>query len=530
MLYRLLYILGMFIIPSFGIAQTHYAQVYKPDEPSLKAAIKAYRSKMPYEAVRMAQAVIRNYSTDVELQYVYGASIIQTYAAFKSEAVGPLEFYIKRTASPDWEAYYFLGIAYQNDHQFEKAIEMFEKYKGFGPYPNSYEDCDIRIQQCKNAPQYINNPIDVTFENLGDDVNSTGEEYHPVVPPDESYVVFSTKREETTGAFYSLDGSHTPDVFMSELKRGEFKEAKSIGPPNSFAVEEVAGISENGEFIVYHMENETALSDLFFAPKKRRTKYDRPTAFTGEMVQKDREVDGSLSNDGNTLIMSAIRDEGKGGYDLYTVRKLPDGNWGMPEPIETLNTVANERAPYLCDEGKTMFFSSQGHSSIGGYDLFMTTKDENGKWTKPVNLGYPLNTTDDEMSICFAKNRRYAYTARYRADSKGGRDIYRVTFHEMEPDQTVLQSVILDNDSIPIKASIMIEVANENGKVVGQYKTDANSGKFIMILPPGKYQLQVLDSPYKNTEPTTIEVFDKNRYKPIVKFPLVLSSSKVVKE
>lgn len=485
---------------------------------------------MPYEAVRMAQAILKNYSTDVELQYVYGASIIQTYAKFKSEAVGPLEFYINRTSSPDWEAYYFLGVAYQNDHQFEKAIEMFEKYKGFGPYPNSYEDCDIRIQQCKNAPQYINNPIDVTFENLGDGVNSVGEEYHPVVPPDESFIVFTTKREETTGAFYALDGSHTADIFASEVKRGEFKEAKSIGPPNSFAVEEVAGISEDGEFIIYHMENEAALSDLFYAPKKRKTKYDRPTAFTGEMVQKDREVDGALSNDGNTLIMSAIRAEGKGAYDLYTVRKLPDGNWGMPEPIEILNTEANERAPYLCDDGNTLYFSSQGHSSIGGYDLFMSAKDDNGQWSPPVNLGYPLNTTDDEMSICFAKNRRYAYTARYRADSRGGRDIYRVTLHDMEPDQTVFQSAILDKDSVPIKASVKIKVTNEEGKVIGQYRTDAKSGKFIMILPPGKYELVLLDPVYAATKPVSIEVHDKNRYVPIVKFPLVINGSNTLKE
>lgn len=501
--------------------QKHYAQVYEPGPFTEKAAKVVHKKKMPYEAFRIVNGVLRRNAADPELQYIYAASLIQTNGGDKAKALKPLLYYKENKADPPYELDYFMGVAYQHNLQFDKAIQHFEAYKKRCPYPGHFKDYDMRILQCRNAPQFLKNRVNVSFENAGKHVNSAGEEYHPVVVPDEKAIYFSTRRDGTTGGLYALDGSFTPDIYWSFYKYGKHKPAKSIGKPNSLAIEEIAGMSEYGDYILYHIENENALSDLFYA-KKKKGSYDRPVAFTGEMVQAQKETDATMSNDGKYIIMASDRHGGNGGFDLWIVRKLDNGNWAQPQNISELNTQGDERNPQLMDEGNTLYFSSQGHTSIGGFDLFMSKRNsKTGNWGPPINLGYPLNTIDDNMSISFTQNRRHAYVSQWREDSYGGLDIYRVSFNDLEPNYTVFKTVILSKDSTPWKVKAKFEVLDPSDKVIGTYHSDAETGKFLMILPPGDYKIRNQGAVFKQRS-YPIKALDKAAYRSPVELKITL--------
>ena len=207
-----------------------------------------------------------------------------------------------------------------------------------------------------------------------------------------------------------------------------------------------------------------------------------------------------MSPDGTIIFFASNRSGGYGGYDIWMIRQLPNGKWGVPYNLgPEINTPKDEDFPSLSADGLTLYFSSNGHAGMGGYDLFQSTWDpESGIFTMPKNMGYPLNTPFDERTISYTADGKHAYISALRKDGLGDLDIYRVTFEDVEYLQTLFQIVVpVPGNSTQMLKDIVITITNEKGESIGDYRPNQQSGRFTIILGPGKYNLNIDVEGYK---------------------------------
>ena len=179
-----------------------------------------------------------------------------------------------------------------------------------------------------------------------------------------------------------------------------------------------------------------------------------------------------------------------------------------------INTAYDEDFPNISPDGKMLYFSSKGHTSMGGYDIFKSNYDEAANtFSSPKNLGYPINTTDDDMNFRISKNGKYGYIASAKNGGQGDFDIYRVTFNEVESDYSVVIGGFSAKDGSEITYSDVFISVNDNitKELVGNYLPNPATGRFVVILPPGKYQMTI-DAPGYKPVTKNIEVFDKVSY------------------
>ncbi|MCO6499809.1 MAG: hypothetical protein J5I47_05455 [Vicingus serpentipes] len=452
--------------------------------------------------------------TDVKNKYYFGVCLVYTYEP--EDGIEILEA-VSKTPSPPSEIWYHLAKAYHLTNKYDKAIALYKKNNQLnGNNEDLLTEANRNIEMCENAKELIKKPIHVEFENLGKRINSVGKEYLPLITPDESFLFYTTRREGTTGRVYDLEGYFTADIYHSKYKYGKWSKAKSVGMPNSYGNEQTAGISENGEHVVYYVNNPTSKNNLQISTKNRSS-YKKAVQIESDKINANSSVhvSGTVSNDQDYLIFSSDRAGGFGKQDLYICKKLPNGEWAEPENMgRTINTAYDECYPYLSNNGYDLYFASKGHNSMGGYDIFKTQFDLSKKeWSKPINIGYPINNPDDNMSICFSENKKFAYVAANRKDSEGDLDIYRVNFLNISPSYTTYKGFVLNSDSSLFNIPLTIEVFNAKTKeLYGIYQANEKKGSYIMILPPNKYEINI-EVPGKGTFKETLLVEDRSKYK-----------------
>ena len=452
--------------------------------------------------------------TNVKTKYHFGVCLVYTYEV--DDAIKILEAIANNNSTPI-EVWYHLARAYHLSNRYDKAITTYAKYsKLSGANAKLITNCTRNIEMCNNAKILIKTPLNIVFENLGKKVNSKGKEYLPILTPDENMLLYTTRRKGTTGMIYDLEGYFTADIFLSKYKYGAWSNGRSNGYPNSHGNEQTAGISENGNFILYYVNNPLSKNNLQLSLKTKSSFKKSEMIASKEINRSESEqISATISNDGNYIIFSSNRISGLGGHDLYICRKLPNGTWAEPINMgKTINTSSDEIYPYLSNDGSELYFASQGHNSIGGYDIFKSQFDLSTKeWLKPENIGYPLNTPDDNMSICFDETKKYAYVAANRKDAIGDLDIYRVNFLDAPPSYTTIKGLVLDADSNLFHKQLTIEVFNKTTEeLYGIYEVNPTKGTYLMILPPNKYELNI-EIPGKGYYKELFVVEDRTKYK-----------------
>jgi len=462
--------------------------------------------------------------TDVKIKYKFGICLANTYEL--ADAIKILESIAKETSIPE-EIWYHLGRAYHLSNRYNKAISLYEKYKtSSGAKSDLITKSERNIEMCNNAKVLIKNPLNIIFENLGKRVNSAGRETNPMVTPDESMLLYTTRRQGTTGRIYDLEGYYTADIFLAKYKYGKWSKARSIGSPNSYGNEQTAGISENGKYVLYHVNNPNSKNNLQIS-KKSRSSFKRSTEIKSKHInnKSSLQISATISNDGNFIIFSSDKPDGAGKQDLYICSKLPNGEWAEPINMgNTINSKEDEAYPYLSDNGYTLHYASTGHNSIGGYDIFVSHFDLSKKeWSKPKNIGYPINTPYDNTNITFSKNNKYAYVSTHRKDSYGDLDIYRIDFIDAPPSYTTIKGFVLNTDSSLFNIPLTIEVFDKNTEeLYGIYDVNQSKGNYIMILPPNKYEINI-DIPGKGYFKQIFTVLGRNKYRKELKRNITVS-------
>ncbi len=505
---------------------------------------------------------------NVEYNYNLGVCYLRADED-KTKAIKYLEF-VAQQDKYDSQVLFELANAYHHNKEFDKAIKYFEQFNEETKYKDSLY-VNQYINYSLNAKEIIKYPLDVKIENLGDKINTPYKDYLPFIADDESDIYFTTKRRGTYGNIPDYDGEFVSDIFAAKTKLNDsWSRPKSASPLiNTDLPEEMVAISRNGMHIIYNSDN-FGLKDLSITTKPKETSRSFPKAEAISSINgsNSNECAATISDDGAFMIFASDREGGYGGYDLYMAKKLPNGNWGTPVNLgPNINTEFNDNYPNISADGKTLYFASQGHTSMGGYDIFKTTFNQwSNRWVKPKNVGYPVNTTMDDFNICFSKSGRYAYVAQIRPGGYGGYDIYRVTFFKKEPQLTVIRgrivtdstlSLVVDSlqkdvvklqtkltnrqqeiseevsfeeDSFYVVLKENLETTNyrinlydpvtlndikiidkSNDVVYGRYKPNENTGKYVIILPAGEYELQIRNEGFEDYN-EVIHVQDRNYY------------------
>ncbi len=420
--------------------------------------------------------------------------------------------------SPD--ILYLIGKGYQYDAKFDKAIENFNLYKkqlSTAPPENKEEQlkrADKHIIECENGKIFYSQIATKELVNLGEVVNSEYAEYSPVVSSDESILIFTSRRQGTTGNKKDVDNEFFEDIYVSKKsKDGHWGRPENIGTTiNSEFHEACNGLSPDGKEL--YIFRETHGGDIYKCSQTADGNWSKPERME-HINTKHEEASITFSGDGKMMIFSSDRPGGTGRLDLYFCTKDENEKWSDPQNIgKTLNTQYDEDSPFLDFEAKTLFFSSAGFNTMGGYDIFKSTFVD-GKWTEPFNLGCPINTTDDDIYYVESGDGVHGYYASVRNDGSGEKDLYMITNtkpkEEIVPD-TVAKVVDLKTDSIIAKIdSAIVEKVETPVQTANVTETKPSE-----ITPIEKEKPAETDKPIKNTNSLVAENQTETNTKPDV--------------
>jgi tetratricopeptide (TPR) repeat protein len=317
-----------------------------------------------------------------------------------------------------YDALFELGNAYRVNYQFDKAKDAYMKYQET-LLPDDTENIDFishAIKVCDNAKSLIAKPVDFTLENMGNLFNDDKSNFNPVISSDGKSFAFMVSLK-----FYDA-------IMFSRLVNGKWSPPLNISPDlQSDGDLYISCLSSDGK-LLFLSKDDNYNSDIYFSTFDG-TKWTKVVKLNKNINTKGWESHAFISDDGNYLVFASDRPGGLGGLDIY-ISKKENGDWGPATNIgPEINSPFNEDRPFLINNGKTLSFASQDHSNIGGYDIFRSEMQSNGLWSRPQNLGYPLNTPDDNIFFMPVGNGKTGYISVYKdSDGFGKEDIFKVTF------------------------------------------------------------------------------------------------------
>jgi tetratricopeptide (TPR) repeat protein len=482
---RCFFILFIIALASLSVAQPkNFTQMEDADEHfdngNYLFAIEAYKQELKKDP------------DNLKAKFRLGACYLNTRIS-REDAISYLEE-VSRSPKIDADVWLYLGRAYHLDNQIDKAIESFEKFRAAKP---KLGDEVVRyIQQCENAQKFMSRPANVTLQNLGKHVNSTEPDFNPYIDRDEMQLVFTSRRRENVGGKkIEVDGYRNSDIYTSSLVNGHWQDAKNAGRGlNSGLDERVVGMRSDGMEIYVYLDHIEKFGDIYTSVRRDpESEFAKPKPLD-QVVNENIESAGCMSEDG-TLLIFARRLSAEENSDLYFCRRLPNSKWGLPVRLPgNVNSVFNEDNPFLSEDCKTLYFTSDGHNSMGGYDLFRCTWDESGNTvSNPENLGFPINSTDDDRSICVTPDNRLAYISAYRPNGVGDLDIYRVRFEDKEPVVAIYTGNVFLGDttaaSRPKEYALAVIATNTVTGFEYTFVPHRKSGRFVMALPEGTYEV-----------------------------------------
>ncbi|HEC43202.1 MAG TPA: hypothetical protein ENI20_10275 [Bacteroides sp.] len=401
---------------------------------NIKEGDKYYKAgKGTYRKAREHYLFAAKYNPDnAELNYKIGVCYV--FADDKYESIKYLTraFLANENVAPDIR--YLAGQAYHLMLEFDEAINQYQKYKeSLEPKQLILErqTIDKLIQECENGKELVANPQRVIINNLGDKINSVGDDYNPIFAPNDSAMYFTSRREHSEKAKRSpIDNKHYEDVYVASADGEEWKTARNMGKPvnamnhNTAAV----GLSPNGtELFIYRGYKG---GGGIYRSEVKEGKWGSPKNVPSAFRSKNRETSYSPSSDMKTVYF--VSDNEKlttGGKDIFVSKQNAGGKWEDPVNIGSeINTPYNEEAVFISPDGNTLYFSSKGHNTMGGYDVFKSERNDLGEWSPAVNMGYPVNSPDDDIFYKITPDSRYAYYSANRMGGFGGKDIYRLVF------------------------------------------------------------------------------------------------------
>ena len=416
----------------------------------------------------------------------------------KKDALGQL-LDIKEL-NPDFnEVNFYLGRAYAVNHQFDKGVELYQEYLSAEDLTDEQKSITRQnIIYCQNAKQYIKDSLSVNIRNIGAPINTEFSEYVPVITPDESMLIYTYRGDRSKGGLMDGEGKPDPDGFyyedimISYRLNDEWLEPESIDDNiNTVGHDASIALSVDGQELFIYKQDKKNGGDIYMSTLDGEN-WSKPEPLQGGVNTEAWEGSASLSSNGETLYFASDRAGGFGGRDLYSATLQPDNSWGEVQNLgPTINTKFDDDAPFIHPDRKTMYFSSKGHNSMGGYDIFYTYLTDEG-WDEPQNIGYPINTIDDDRYYVLSADAKTGYYSSAGRSKKGTHDIYMVgPGHFGKKPVLALVIGVVKADDKPVEADITV-TNDRTGEVEGKFKSNSTSGKYMLALTPGnKYKIAI---------------------------------------
>jgi hypothetical protein len=454
------------------------AKVLLAEEQFLEAA-KIYRRLLPVD------------TGFVEVRYEL-AQCEMNIPGNRDKAIMHLE---KCAAAGHVEALYDLALMRHRTGRFDEELDLLNRYRAAFNRVHADTEIDRQAATAHVAKEMVKNPVEVRIRNLGSSINSPAHDYCPLVTADGNTLYFTSRRDGSTGGLHDPSGRMFEDIYYARRVDEVWSNATNAGLPlNSYVHDATVGLHPDGSSMIIYRTSPDMMSGDLFECKRSGTIWQNPVLMSDRINSEAHEPSASIAPSGNEIYFTSDRPGGYGGRDLYRIRRLPNGEWSLPLNLgPTVNTAEDEDAPFLHSDGLTLFFSSKGHGTMGGYDIFravLKDPDQNG-WTEPENMGYPLNTVNDDIYFCLSDDGRTGYFSSERDGGMGGQDIHTVHFASTQLDYLVVRGLVTDASDEPVKARITL-TDSEGMDIVGVFNTNERTGRYIMVLQPGgRYRLVV---------------------------------------
>jgi len=428
--YTVVFVLIM-LLSIQGIAQQKLTN--KEAEDIREEAYKYYKKQQYLQALKLYQQVEKFYSKSAIVNFRMGVCYLKTSEKKKALA------YLNNSARMgqrdiDYiDPNYCYGRAYHYLMDFDDAIKSYKLYLSTletSDKKDSKEAVQIRhlIGMCESGKKLVAQKLTtVRVEHLDSTVNSKYRDISPVISLHNDTLLFASRRvNNMEGKPNKETNEYSENMYISCWKGNDWVQAVSLEGVNSNKDEAPLSFSWDGKKLYIYKTDRGGSRATWQLPYEDST----GTASKMEIKGNDgKEEGGSLSPDGKRFYFSSDRSGGHGGMDIYYMERQADNEWGEPVNMGgIINTPYDDISPFMFADGKTFYFSSEGHNSMGETDLFVAKLQNNGSWGQPQNMGYPINSPEEEPSISFTKDGKIAYFASIREDSYGLDDIYKVSF------------------------------------------------------------------------------------------------------
>ena len=406
---------------------------------------------------------------NVETNFNIGKLYLETL--YKGRSLKYLEkaYQLKPKISKDINK--LLGNSYQYNYEWDKAIEQYNIYlKTLQVSDPQYKKIERKIYECNNGKEFTANPINAKIENVGPLINSPNPDFAPVISADESVLIFTSRREGSTGGEMDATGEYNEDIYISEKVNGKWAAAKNIGTNiNTDGHDASIGLSATGtELFTY---DGTGLGDIKYCNLKKDSTWSKPHLMSGNVNTREGETSLCISPDGQTIFFTSDRPGGHGGLDIYMSHMEKDGDWGKAHNLgPPINTEENEDGPFMDFDGKTLYFSSRAHKGMGESDIFESEYDSSTHtWSEPQNMGFPINTADDDIYFVLSGNGKHGYYASVKDSGYGEKDIYMITMPDRKDYKELLKKMeLLLKKELPKDTAQAAVVAEENKPAIQQ--------------------------------------------------------------
>lgn len=337
---------------------------------------------------------------------------------------------------------YQIGRSYQYGLDFDNALMFFNKYKQKLAAKPGYQGSDKipvemvnkSIEECNNGKAFVNDPQNFSIVNIGREINSEFEDYAPVLNEGEDEIIFTTRRRDgNLNPNVANDNKPYEDIFIARKKDGTWSYADNIGGRiNTPYHDSNLALSADGKTLYILKDEGDRNSNIYYCNRLANGTWGPPVALPAIINSSFEEKSVTISKDGKTLYFSSNRIGGLGGIDLYKATKNEKGEWATVKNLgPAINTPFDEEGPFIDYDMRTLYFSSKGHKNMGGYDIFRAVYDaRTNEWSEPENLGYPINTPDDDIYYMTSSDGKRAYYSSVREDGLGYTDIFIITTPE----------------------------------------------------------------------------------------------------
>lgn len=389
------------------------------------------------------------------------------------------------------------------DAEYAEADSILTRYHEMrGTDPSQEERAQLLLASAKFAQKALKDSVPFDPKNLGEGVNSKYPEYFPCLTVDQRTILFTRRIPSQKNPDFEHE-----DFFSSVKVKGEWQRARNMEAPiNTIYNEGAPTLSPDGNLLIftacamgrgYGPDRRGKGSCDLFATKKVGDRWVDPQNLGEPINTQDWESQPSIAPDGKTLyfVRGKVTMQGAKEQDIYKSELQGDGEWSEPEKLSsTVNTPYREESVFIHPDGRTLYFSSNGHPGMGGLDIFVTKKQKDGSWSEPENLGYPINTENDENSLMVAPDGEHAYFGSDREGGYGKLDLYRFELPDRAKADpvTYLRGKLMDAESgEPISAEFKLKDL-ENGELITRSRSDQEDGTFLVPLPSGRrYALSV---------------------------------------